>query len=190
MNVYDFDKTIYYPDSSYHFFLHCLRRHPLAVLPVIPLALALGLRYWRGKISSKHLKEHLFSFLSRIRDVESEVEVFWEKHQKHLQDWYLQQRQDDDLIISASPEFLLRPISEKLGVSLIATPMDARSGKIRGENCHDEEKTKRFKEKYQDAPIEAFYSDSLSDSPMASLSKTAFLVKKGKHFPWPGKKKE
>ena len=188
MNVYDFDKTIYYPDSSYHFFLHCLRRHPLAVLPVIPGALLLALHYKRGKVSAKHLKEHLFSFLSSLKNVEAEVEHFWEKHQKHLQDWYIRQRQDDDLIISASPEFLLKPIADKLGVSLIATPMDHRSGKIMGENCHDEEKTKRFMEKYPDASIDAFYSDSLSDSPMAFLSKAAFLVKKGKHRPWPGNK--
>ena len=93
------------------------------------------------------------------------------------------------MIISASPAFLLEPITRELGVALIATPMDSRSGQIRGENCHDEEKVRRFYEKYPDAEIDAFYSDSLSDAPMARLAKTAYLVKRGELLDWPSEER-
>ena len=36
-----------------------------------------------------------------------------------------------------------------------------------------------------DGHIENFYSDSLSDSPLAKLADRAWLVKKGKLSPWP-----
>ena len=63
--------------------------------------------------------------------------------------------------------------------------MDIHSGKISGENCHDEEKVRRFYEVYPDGEIDAFYSDSLADTPLASIAKHAFLVKKGIMSAWP-----
>ncbi len=185
MNVYDFDKTVYHPDSSCHFFLFCLKKHPRKVLPVLPGALGLALRYRRGQIGAKELKQHLFSFLRRVESAEALAREFWDSHRDNLQSWYLEQKRADDLIISASPEFLLAPIAEELGVALIATKMDPFSGRIEGENCHDEEKTRRFREIYPEAEIEAFYSDSLSDTPLAALAGEAYLVKKGRLSPWP-----
>ena len=185
MNVYDFDQTIYYPDSSYHFFLYCLKKHPAAVLPVIPGSLTLALKYKQGKIGARVLKQHLFSFLRNLDDVECEVIAFWDTHRQNLMDWYLKQKRDDDLIISASPEFLLTPITRDLGVRLIATKMDPHTGIILGENCHDREKLVRFRSEYPTETIEEFYSDSLSDSPLAELADRSFLVKKNILTPWP-----
>ncbi len=185
MNVYDFDQTVYHPDSSYHFFLFCLKKHPRFVLPVLPGALSRALRYRSGRLGAKELKQHLFSFLRHIENTDELVLEFWDSHRGFIQDWYLRQKREDDLIISASPEFLLAPIAEDLGVRLIATPMDPLSGRIDGENCHDEEKTRRLRELFPEAEIEAFYSDSLSDTPMALLAKEAYLVKKGRLTPWP-----
>ena len=185
MNVYDFDQTIYYPDSSYHFFLYCLKKHPAAVLPVIPGSLVLALRYRKGSIGAKELKQQLFSFLKRLPDPQPLIRDFWKAHRVNVQTWYLQQKREDDLIISASPQFLLEPIAEELGVRLIATPMDIRTGQIHGLNCHDTEKVRRFREAFPDATIEAFYSDSLSDSPLAKLAENAYLVKHDQLLPWP-----
>lgn len=185
MNVYDFDKTIYYPDSSYHFFLFCLKRHPAVVLPVLPKAMLLALRYRHGTVGAAELKEQLFSFLPRLKDAEEEIRLFWRGHRCNLRDWYLRQKKPDDLIISASPAFLLRPIADELDVRLIATPMNIKSGRIEGLNCHDREKVRRFREEYGNAAIHAFYSDSLSDSPVAELAERAYLVKKDKICDWP-----
>ena len=185
MNIYDFDKTIFYPDSSATFYRYCLKTIPRAVLPTVPRSLAAALRYRRGKLGAKELKEQLFSFLPAVGEIGLLVSDFWRANEHRIGAWYLAQKRDDDLIISASPRFLLAPICEKLGVSLIATEMDPRTGRIYGENCHDVEKPKRFYERYPDAQVERFYSDSLSDAPMAELSDRSFLVKKHRLFPWP-----
>ena len=185
MNVYDFDKTIFHPDSSATFYRYCLKTIPRAVWPTVPRSLDAALRYGRGRLGAKELKEQLFSFLPAVRDVDALVAAFWQKNEHRIGAWYLAQKRDDDLIISASPRFLLAPVCEKLGVSLIATEMDPRTGRISGENCHDVEKPKRFSALYPDAHIERFYSDSLSDSPMAELADRSFLVSKHKLLPWP-----
>ncbi|MCR5577316.1 MAG: haloacid dehalogenase-like hydrolase [Oscillospiraceae bacterium] len=185
MNIYDFDKTIFHPDSSATFFRYCLRTIPAAVLPTLPRTAAAALRYRKGKLGAKELKQQIFSFLSSVRDPETLVDAFWKKNEWRIGDWYLKQKRDDDLIISASPRFLLAPICEKLGVSLIATEMDPHTGQITGENCRDVEKPKRFRASYPDALVERFYSDSLSDAPMAELADEAVMVKKHRLFPWP-----
>ena len=55
------------------------------------------------------------------------------------------QRIKDDLIVTASPEFLVGEAGRRLGVRVIGTRMDVRTGRIEGENCHDEEKVRRFR---------------------------------------------
>ena len=187
MNTYDFDQTIYEPDSSFSFFLYCMKKYPAAVLRTMPKTFALAAAYALRKIGTKRLKEQLFSFLRYIPDVDAAVADFWDEHRSGIGQWYLDQKKEDDVIISASPYFLLRPIAKELGVGLIATPMDKHTGKILGENCHDTEKVRRFREQYPLAHTECFYSDSLSDTPMAELADRAFLVSKGKLSPWPGK---
>lgn len=187
MNTYDFDKTIFYPDSSACFVRFCLRRHPAAVLPTLPRSLYMAFRYMRGKVSAKALKEQIFSFLPAIGDIDGTVRAFWEMNEKRLGAWYLAQKESTDLILSASPRFLLEPVCERLRVKLIATEMDKLTGRIRGANCHDAEKVRRFRALFPDAHTEAFYSDSLTDSPMAEIADRAYLVKKHRLFPWPGK---
>lgn len=185
MNVYDFDQTIFYPDSSYCFVKFCLRHYPRAVLKALPGSALTGVQLLRKQADTKELKEQLFSFLPWIDDVERVVAEFWDAHRGNLQPWYLAQKRADDVIISASPEFLLRPICEELGVSLIATRMDPYTGKIHGLNCHDEEKVRRFRECYPGRRPVNFYSDSRADTPMAALAERAFLVKDGAPFLWP-----
>lgn len=187
MNTYDFDQTIFNPDSSYAFIMFCLRRRTGAVLRALPGAALAGLLHLGGWVDTKTLKEKLFSFLRYLEDVDGTVAEFWAESWGGIEEWYLRQKREDDVIISASPEFLLRPAAEKLGVRLIATPMDKNNGRIIGANCHDEEKVRRFYGEYPDAHTENFYSDSLSDSPMAMIADSAFLVKKGSLSPWPGK---
>lgn len=185
MNVYDFDQTVFYPDSSYCFLMYCLRHRTGAVLRAAPGMALAGLRCLMKQADTKALKEKVFAFLPGIGDVDRTVADFWRENRNRLEGWYLKQKREDDLIISASPEFLLRPIAQELGVALIATEMDKRTGKIRGNNCHDAEKVRRFRERYPEAKVEAFYSDSLSDSPMAALAERAYLVKRGELSPWP-----
>ena len=149
MNVYDFDKTIFYPDSSYCFVRYCLRHYPRAVLTALPISAKNGLLWAAKQADTKALKESVFSFLPRIDNIEQVITEFWNEYRSHITDWYRKQQRPDDLIISASPELLLRPIAEELGFSLIATRMDPYTGHILGNNCHDSEKISRFLNSYK-----------------------------------------
>ncbi len=186
MNVYDFDKTIFYPDSSVLFVKWYYGRHPGSFLKRLGPIAGNAIRCRLGKYKLKNLKELVFSFLTEIEDIDGEVGRFWDIYRKNLLPWYLRQKREDDIIISASPEFLLEPICKELGVRLIATRMDKHTGRILSENNKDTEKVKRFYAEYPGAQIDGFYSDSLTDTPMALEAKRAFrVVNKDQLIPWP-----
>lgn len=183
MNVYDFDGTIYDGDSSVDFFLFALKRKP-SLIRYAPGQMMGFLLYGMKRINKTGLKEYFFRFLAGI-DAERLADDFWNQNQKKIYQWYPDQQQPDDIIISASPEFLLKPISERLGIRhLLASRVDVRSGKFTGENCRGEEKVQRLAEEYHIAEIDRFYSDSSSDLPLARIAKQAFLVKRGTITPW------
>ena len=184
MNVYDFDDTIYKGDSTANFFRYCLKKHPGTVLRFSPGMLEASLRYAFGVIGAKVLKAKLFAFLRCLNDPEKLVEDFWNAHFSGIGEWYLRQRRPDDLIITASPDFLVGEAGRRLGFQVIGTRMDIRSGLIEGENCHDREKVRRFRELFPDARIEEFYSDSLSDAPLAEMAERAYMVNRGKLSAW------
>lgn len=183
MNVYDFDGTIYRGDSSWDFCLFCMKRDP-SLFRYLPTILRGAFRYLTKKISKTVFKEHNFAFLQGVSDVDRAVADFWKTHRRKLYPWYPAQKQPSDVIISASPDFLLAPVCESLGVTLIASPVDKKSGRFHGENCHDEEKVRRFRAACPDAAVDAFYSDSLSDLPMARLAKRAYFIRRGTPSPW------
>lgn len=187
MNTYDFDKTIFYPDSSVTFVRWYLRRHPLVLLGWMLRMAVIGLLYLLKLISKEKLKENIFHFVSGIDDIDAVLKVYWDEHESWIAPWYLAQKRADDIVISASPEFVVKPMTDRLGIELIASPMDKRTGKMYGANCHGEEKVRRFYEVHPNAVTENFYSDSLSDTPMARIAKNAYLiVDKGQHpIPWP-----
>lgn len=125
----------------------------------------------------------MYRFLTRINP-EIDIKMFWDTHEKNIKGWYLKQKKDDDIIISASPEFLLNPICERLGIkNLTASKVDVHTGKYSGVNCHGEEKVRLFRELYG-GEIDEFYSDSRSDTPLAEISKKAFMVKGDKIEDW------
>lgn len=183
MNVYDFDGTIYNGDSTVDFFLYVLKRNP-SVLLYLPKQAWGFILYRTKRIDKTELKEHFFSFLSAI-NTEVLAEAFWNRNQDRIFDWYLKQQNEDDIIISASPKFLLRPICSRLGVrNLIASEVDPKSGAFTGENCHGQEKVRRLESEYNVTHIDRFYSDSRSDLPLAKIADKAFLVDKGMVSEW------
>ena len=185
MNSYDFDKTIYDGDSSIQFYLYCLKRRPsLAVYFPIQLvgAVMLFLRL-RPKTECKEL---FYRYFRGIPDIDRYIEDFWNERIVRIKQWYKDIQKEDDVIISASPEFLLAPACKRLGIQhLIATRVNKKTGVHTGINCHGEEKVRRFYERFPNAKVENFYSDSLSDSPMAHISNKAFLVDGDELSDWP-----
>lgn len=184
MNTYDFDGTIYHGDSTVDFFLFALKTKP-AILRYFPCQLAGALRYGLGLADKTFLKEKFFSFFPAI-DASDLVEVFWAAKHGNIYPWYPPHHKNDDIILSASPEFLLRPICKRLGVQhLIASRVDPSTGKFEGVNCRGSEKVKRLKEEYGVLHVDEFFSDSKADSPMAAIADHAFLIRGGKPVDWP-----
>ncbi|MBE6823805.1 MAG: phosphoserine phosphatase [Ruminococcaceae bacterium] len=183
MNVYDFDNTIYDGDSTVDFYLFCLKRHK-KIATRCPSLLFAFLKFYVFKIGTKtQFKETMYRFLT-FCDIDKDLADFWDKHKSNIKDWYLKQKRIDDVIISASPQFLLDPIGEKLGFDVIASKVDKFTGKYNGENCYYKEKVSRFYEKYPNSEIEEFYSDHYSDEPLANISKKAFIVDGNKILNW------
>ena len=184
INVYDFDNTIYRGDSSYDFFCHCACRYPCVLLSAaaaLPWMLAMLL----GAVEKTAVKQRFYRYMRHVPDIAEEVERFWQSHDKNLKSWYFAQKRADDLIISASPVFLLEPVMKRLELAFLASRVNPVTGEYEGLNCHGEEKVRRMREVYPDAEIERFYSDSLHDTPLARLAREAFLVKGDAISPFP-----
>ena len=192
MNVYDFDHTIYDGDSSVDLYFYCLRRNP-GVLRALPRQLAGTLGYYGTRKSRRTVegktafKEAVYTYFSAVRDMDETVEDFWDSHIQRVKLWYILQRRPEDVIISASPAFLIGPACERLGIRhQLSSNVGPATGLYIGLNCHGEEKVRRFREQFGQAQIDEFYSDSLSDTPLARLAERAFLVKGDRRDPWPG----
>ncbi len=178
MNVYDFDNTIYKGDSTADFYLFCLKKHPKIVC-TFPKLIGGFIKYYILNQGTKtQFKEKMYTFLQYC-DTEKDVEEFWSKKISNIKVWYKKQQRHDDLIISASPEFLLKTPCKILEIKhLMASMVDPHTGKYNGKNCHGKEKVRRLYEKYPETVIiHRFYSDSYSDTPLAELAEKSFMVK-------------
>ncbi len=184
MNVYDFDKTICSKDSAVEFFKHCLKKYP-KIITILPNLASHYIQQKRNKISRATLKTSLYQYLKYVDDIEQEAKIFWDENMHLIQPWYLNQKRKDDLIASASPEFLIKEICQRLEVNWLASPLNLETLSYDGINNWGSEKVRRFYEAYPDGYIEKFYSDHLSDSPLAKIAMEAYLVEGDKIKPWP-----
>lgn len=66
----------------------------------------------------------------------------------------------------------------------MASKVDKHTGLYDGENCWGEEKVKRLYEKFPNAKCEEFYSDSLSDTPLAELADKAMIIRGNELIEW------
>ncbi len=184
VNAYDFDNTIFRGDSTARFLAFLLRRKPALARYVFVWAVAAA-KYALRITDKTRMKQKIYSVFSRVEDMDALVEEFWKKNASRVKRFYLERRRPDDVVISASPEFLLRGICADLGVGLlIASRVDPLTGGYDGANCHGEEKVLRLREEAPDVSIGEFYSDSHSDDPMARIAEKAFLVKGDRILDW------
>ena len=185
MNAFDFDNTIFHGDSTARFYAYCFTHIP-KLWPQIPAQAANALLFALRLRPKQQFKQRMYGFLRHLPDVDRLVSDFWDANIGRIQPWYLAMQQPDDVIISASPEFLLQPAMARLGIRhMMASRVDRHTGQYDGLNCHGQEKVRRFRERFPDGHVERFYSDSLSDAPMAQLADEAFLVKNDRLSPWP-----
>lgn len=178
MNAYDFDGTIYYSNSTVSFGLWCLRRHPTLFLSYGPRVVWSFVRYKLGKIPNYLMQRELFRYLTLIDDFDEQIERYWDAHESRISPWYLAQKRPDDLILSSSPSCIIAPIARRLGVSYVATDYDRELGVFLDNLMYAKEKA-RYIIDHGFPVIENFYSDSLSDTPLALCAEKAHLVTNG-----------
>lgn len=177
MKVFDFDGTLYDGDSSVDFFLYCLKTHPNCIRALPQLGIG-ALHYLTKRSKLNGFKSDFFSFLRFLDDCNQVVHSFWSNNLVKLKDNVVSRMSKGDLIVSASPSFLLKEPADYLGAYLIATEINMDTGQVLGKNCKGEEKIIRCKQLEIEMPFEEAYSDSLSDLPLFEASRQGYLVKK------------
>ena len=183
MNVFDWDKTIYDGDCSVDFYKYCLKRFK-GVATLWPSQAKAAALYKAGKITKTEMKDTFYRYFTKVPNIKEVVVEFWAEYDYKIKDWYYEMQREDDLIISASPEFLLEPICKQLNVAMIASVVDPLTGKNLKPNCFGSEKVVRMKEHYNINDMEEFYSDSYSDDPLAQYASRAFYVVGNELTPW------
>ena len=186
MNVYDFDGTIFSSDCTKGFFFWCMKRYPKLWFTFYPKAIRNQKLCKKGKMPEFQMARKFFGYLTMIDDFDKQIKRYWDKNEKKIAKWYLAQKKPDDLIISASPACLIEPIAKRLGVNFIATEYDRESGVLLNNLMYAREKA-RYIYDHGFPMIENFYSDSLSDTPLALCAEKAYLVteKATKVIDWP-----
>ena len=181
VKVFDFDNTIYRGESSVDFSFYMIR-HNKKILRYVPTILFSLAGYKLCLMKKEKLTSVINDFLEGVLDGKTfpaaYVKPFWETHERKLDGKMLQQIGSDDIIITASPVFLIAGIREKLNTEkIIGSEVDFEQKKVIWFNFGDN-KVKRFRELYGDRKIDVFYTDSDNDKDMMKISREVFIVKK------------
>lgn len=189
LNVFDFDGTIYNGDSSIDFYVYCLKKNIL-LIRYLPIQIY-GAIVYKLKLKPKEFfKEKYFSFLNGEEDIDLKVREFWQVSENKIR-YNIIKDKENLVIISASPEFLLKQIAKKIGaIKLIATKVDKHTGRFLSKNCHGKEKVKRLNLEFNEYILNEFYSDSQSDRFLAEIATKSFLVKRNKIIEWKNHRKD
>lgn len=178
MNVYDFDKTLFWGDSEERFFdylakqkgyfWHIVRFHVLEFLANHKIVLKTRIREQQYKVLKK---------IHKIDDLDRLLNAYWDEVEQYLMPWYESVKQPDDIIASGTPRFIMEPILKRMGLTnLVATEMDTATGKIEGRFAVADAKLENFLKQYSPDDIDNFYSDAYSDHFLADIAKHAYIV--------------
>lgn len=181
MNVYDFDNTIYDGESAFDFFISYLKVRPSLILKLPKVIIAFG-KYKLGKITTDKM---MTEYAPLIREVfcdydkwDEFVKSFWDSHEKNIKKFYLESRQDDDVILTASPQITINEIAKRLGIkNVVCSVIDNETGEVT-RLCMRERKIDAFYEMFgKEAKIDSFYTDSIeNDKFFADLADNVYLV--------------
>lgn len=182
MKVFDFDNTLYHGESAVDLAMYMIR-HNRRIIRWVPYIFWNLLKYKLCLISKSAMTRKVERFMQSCMPTRealyAHVRDFW-KHNRHKLDADMIRRvRPEDAIISAGPDFLLRPIHKRLGTShLICSEVDIERKKVIYLNFRDH-KVRRYREKFGDTVLEAFYTDSYNDRAMMDIAERVYLVKKG-----------
>ena len=172
------------PSSFFAVHFYCIKKHP-AILCCVPSQLLGAIRYQWKQIDKVRFKESFYCFFKKIPDIIPETKKFWDDNERKIGEWYKTIYHSNDVVISASPDFLIREMCNRLNIgTIIASRVNPINGEYDGLNCYGEEKVRRFYEIFPNGIIDRFYSDSESDIPLARIAKECYLVKNQKIQKW------
>lgn len=178
MNVYDFDNTIYDGESFLDLFFFFFKKDP-ALVKYVPAVMSGLYKYTKGTINAEEaLAEYshiIVEYYNSLEDFDAEINEFWDLNMHKIKMFYFRQRRDDDIIISASPDMMLGEIMNRLNIkNYICSETDGKASIT--DLCFRGRKVEMFREKYPDAVIDNFYTDSVNDTPLMEIAEHAFLV--------------
>ena len=82
-----------------------------------------------------------------------------------------------DVIVSASPEFLIKEMADRLGVQYVASQIDFRTGKYKNPPCAGKQKVVQFRRLFPDVKIKDAYGNSKSDLYILKEAENGYMVK-------------
>ena len=183
IKVFDFDNTIYRGESAVDlaFFMIKSNKRILFFVPTIFYNL---IKYKLCLVDKDNMQKAINRcFKSAIKDKNGllgPVESFWEKHSCKLDERMLKRIGKDDIIITATPDFLINGIKDRLNTSnIISSEVDAEKREVTYFNFGDN-KVRKYKELYGGKKIDSFYTDSYNDKALMDISERVFIVKKGR----------
>ncbi len=182
MNVYDFDDTIYNGESIVDFFVFCLKKD-YRLIAYVPTAIYLLKKYKKNQLDIKELEAYIERFINQAIDIEKYeqyIEEFWKCNSKKLKPQFMEQIEENDIIITGCPSFLFDAIKNKINTEhIICSDFDMKKKKLNF-ICLGQNKVEILKKRYPKAKINKFYTDSLMDKPLMELANEVFLVNKNK----------
>lgn len=183
MNVFDFDNTVYRGESPLDFALFMIRCRKKIIL-FLPKILHFSVRYKLCLASRKQLEAFLHDFLSHFSITEQElhrlVRAFWQKNLRKLDSRMLRRIRQDDVIITAGPDFLIGGIAGLLNTTqILASETDIPNSRVIYFNF-GENKARRYRALFGDRRIRAFYTDSYNDKALMEYAERVYLVRRGK----------
>jgi len=191
--LFDVDYTLTKKETMIAFFAFMVKKNPDNLL-YLPRALVSGALFKLGIFKEKQSKEFFLRFLKgkSLEEIEALTDEFFEKVLKNI--LYLdgvqkiQELKENGyyvILSSASPEFYINRLGEKLGVyKSMGTRFETLNGiftaTILGNNNKGEEKVLRLYEylKGMDIDYENSYmfSDSMSDEPLMKIVGKPYLI--------------
>ena len=176
MNIYDFDDTIYDGDTNNDIIKFFMKSFPFKVGRSLRKAKKLNKKYKKGKIPFEDVKSAMYSFLGDIPNVNDYINKFVLMNMNKIKPWYLKNKRDNDVIVTASYDLWIRPFCNKLGIKYVIATRCDENGKIMGKNCKGIEKVNRLKYHLPNIKFMNAYSDSASDIPMLEFAENGYVV--------------
>lgn len=183
MKVFDFDNTIYHGESSIDFSIFMIRKNRRIIL-YLPTIFICLVKYKLCLVDKVKLEKTINDFLKVMikdkRETFRMIVEFWAKNEHKLNKRILGLIKRDDVIMTASPSFLVHGIQERLNTrNIICTEVDPDKKEMTYFNF-GENKLRRYNKLYGDRKIDCLFTDSYNDKAIMDISEKVYIVRKGR----------